>query len=220
MTIIATDQRTDNAVLLASELAELNQRHQTIRELATQALDHAKVAGELLLRAKERIPHGQFSQWIAGNCEFSERTARTYMAIAGSWDAIAEKRKRFRNLSVRAAVKLVAEHDEPVSAAISGPHTPYDWEPLEGFLAIGKAGDDRYVVLEAQDDLHVRIACMDGCEFSYLKRGINRHLLGHALIDHFSINLSEVQWSGKLAATPANNPFAEFTPEWKSGVAA
>lgn len=220
MTIIATDQRAGNGVLLDSELAQINQRHRTIRELASQALDHAKVAGELLLRAKERIPHGGFSQWVSQHCEFSDRTARTYMTIAESWGAISEKRKRFRNLSVRAAVKLVAEHDDSVTAAINGPHLPHDWEPLEGFLSIGKAGDDQYVVLEGQDDQHVRIACMDGCDFSYLKRGINRHLLAYTLTEHFGIDPSAVRWSDKLTALPANNPLAEFTPEWESGVAA
>jgi hypothetical protein len=42
----------------------------------------AKVAGELLLKAKEEVPHGAFKEWVEANCGFSYSQAKRYMAVA------------------------------------------------------------------------------------------------------------------------------------------
>src|SRR4051794_5554671 len=48
--------------------------------------------GERLGAIKGRLPHGQFSSWIAAEFGMSDRTARSYMSAA---EFAAGKRKRF-----------------------------------------------------------------------------------------------------------------------------
>lgn len=38
--------------------------------------------GELLLVAKEKVPHGQFQQWLTDNCHISIRHAQRYLSLA------------------------------------------------------------------------------------------------------------------------------------------
>src|SRR5262249_47087856 len=45
-------------------------------------------AGELLLVAKDRIPHGEFLGWLEANCGVSERCAQNYMKCAKGKPAI------------------------------------------------------------------------------------------------------------------------------------
>ena len=63
------------------DIAEINKLHQELQELATDALDRAIHLGELLSKAKNRVPHGQWLPWLTRNVAFSDRTARNYMRI-------------------------------------------------------------------------------------------------------------------------------------------
>ncbi len=58
--------------------------HARAVEAARKSLQHAKRAGELLLKVKESIPFGLFEEWVVQNCGFTPRTARTYLRIARS----------------------------------------------------------------------------------------------------------------------------------------
>ncbi len=58
--------------------------HARALEAARTSLQHAKWAGELLLKAKGAIPFGLFEEWVVQNCGFTPRTARTYLRIARS----------------------------------------------------------------------------------------------------------------------------------------
>ncbi len=58
--------------------------HARALEAARKSLQHAKWAGDLLLKAKDAIPFGLFEEWVVQNCGFTPRTARTYMRIARS----------------------------------------------------------------------------------------------------------------------------------------
>lgn len=61
---------------------EINQHHRAAQSHATKALDHAKQAGELLLKAKATIGHGGWLRWLEDNCEVSARQAQRYMGAA------------------------------------------------------------------------------------------------------------------------------------------
>jgi len=63
------------------DIAEINKLHQELQGLALDALDRAIRVGELLSKAKSRVPHGQWLSWLAENVGFSERTARNYMRV-------------------------------------------------------------------------------------------------------------------------------------------
>ena len=71
---------------------------------ASAALDYARQAGELLMQAKQSLPHGAFGAWVQQNCDVSLRQAQRYMGAAQG-----------KQLPVRKIEKLVAPNTTPVS---------------------------------------------------------------------------------------------------------
>ena len=75
-------------VIVASDLtalqtvARINHEHRLAYSSRDQALEHAVRCGQLLIAQKEALPHGQFMEWIAINCEFEQSTATRYMTAA------------------------------------------------------------------------------------------------------------------------------------------
>lgn len=76
---LMTTEKTGN---LSTWAADINAAHADAVKHATSAIDYAKTAGELLLKAKQKLPHGAFGSWLEANCSVSERQARRYMAAA------------------------------------------------------------------------------------------------------------------------------------------
>jgi len=54
---------------------QVNNEHRQVKECVIKGALHAVRAGELLWQAKRKAVHGQWLEWIAESCEFSERTA-------------------------------------------------------------------------------------------------------------------------------------------------
>jgi hypothetical protein len=81
-------------------------------------------AGELLKRAKAKVPHGEWKQWLKANCELKERTAQRYMRLAENRKAIEEKLKdknaTVADLTVRLAERLITDQSQPQSSQASG----------------------------------------------------------------------------------------------------
>ncbi len=63
----------------------INTAHAVVMESIHGSVKKARDAGELLLRAKARCPHGQWLPWLAANTHLGERTARNYMLVARRW---------------------------------------------------------------------------------------------------------------------------------------
>ena len=57
-------------------VARVNQEHKQLKECVIKGAQHAVKAGELLWEAKRKTGHGRWLEWIAENCEFSDRTAQ------------------------------------------------------------------------------------------------------------------------------------------------
>jgi len=83
---------------------DINQEHELAISSARTAIEHAHKAGTLLTEAKAQVKHGEWGNWIANNCPFSERTARAYMQLS--------KRRPVADLGVRETLKLMAEPKE------------------------------------------------------------------------------------------------------------
>ena len=92
---------------------EINSEHNLCKEAMQKGVLHALRCGELLLRAKDLVEHGEWLPWLSANCEFSERTAQAYMRIAVHWPEL-EKAQRVADLSFRDALQLVAENRDPM----------------------------------------------------------------------------------------------------------
>jgi Protein of unknown function (DUF3102) len=59
--------------------------------------DRAFLTGAALVRTKEALPHGAFSNWLAAEFGWSERTAQRFMAVA----IFGENPARVSHLSLR-----------------------------------------------------------------------------------------------------------------------
>ncbi|MBK8690277.1 MAG: DUF3102 domain-containing protein [Betaproteobacteria bacterium] len=106
-------------VITASDLvvvaSEIQSEHDAARRCASEAVAHAIKAGEMLLQVKAALPHGAFGPWLAANVEFSDRTARGYMQLAGLDEA---KRQRVADLSLREAMVAIADQREPIEGNV------------------------------------------------------------------------------------------------------
>jgi len=60
---------------------EINHEHDLFVSSARTGLEHAVRCGELLIEAKQNMPHGGWKVWVDENCNFSYRTAQVYMRI-------------------------------------------------------------------------------------------------------------------------------------------
>lgn len=67
---------------LSTWAADINAAHIEAMRHAESAVEHAKRAGLLLLKVKQKLPHGLFGEWLDKNSAVSDRQARRYMAAA------------------------------------------------------------------------------------------------------------------------------------------
>ncbi len=88
---------------------KINIAHNQVEQAFLSAVNHALVAGDLLLEAKRQVSHGEFKSWIEQNCEFSDRMARAYMRVAEQLPKLPdEERQRVADMSLRGVLKLFA----------------------------------------------------------------------------------------------------------------
>lgn len=73
---------------LADYAAVINDEHRAAYGCAQQAIEHARIAGEHLLKAKAALKHGEWLPWLAANVDVSESQAQRYMKVAQNWTAI------------------------------------------------------------------------------------------------------------------------------------
>jgi Protein of unknown function (DUF3102) len=87
-------------------VTRLNNEHRQVKECVIKGAQHAVKAGELLWQAKRKAGHGQWLEWIAENCEFSERTAQLYMKLADDLPQMANP-QCIADLSLSGAIKMI-----------------------------------------------------------------------------------------------------------------
>jgi hypothetical protein len=74
---------------------------------ATGLIMNALAAGEALLVAKEKIPHGGWLKWLKAECDLSEDRAERYMRLARGRAVLEANSARMRNLSLAGALQLL-----------------------------------------------------------------------------------------------------------------
>ena len=75
------------------------------------AVAHAIACGELLIKAKAQLAHGEWLPWLASNCHLSPRTARLYMQLAHNRKSL--NRQCIANMTIADAVDLLAPIGSP-----------------------------------------------------------------------------------------------------------
>lgn len=137
---------------LSALAEEIVLEHTAAMAAASKALAHARRAGELLLEAKARVPHGSWGPWIEEHFPASARTARLYMSIAERWEELPASGENGNALPIRAAARLlsrpretevengdrlVAEDDPiPSEASLQGSEVWRNWASGKMCLAI------------------------------------------------------------------------------------
>jgi hypothetical protein len=102
----AAVQPVENLEALAGRI---NAEHEAVTAAAVSALEHARRAGEMLLEARARCPHGTWLLWLATNVRCSQRTAYNYIQIAESWDKLAT----VATSGLRDALAILSAKQEP-----------------------------------------------------------------------------------------------------------
>ena len=100
-------------IIVPSDLDAIAERanaaHVRAREAAGRAVESAIVAGLALIEAKATIGHGSWLDWIAGNINYSDRTARLYMRLAKAVPALPEAKSAIvADLALREAAKAIS----------------------------------------------------------------------------------------------------------------
>jgi Protein of unknown function (DUF3102) len=110
----------DTPAKVEPSLDDLAARIRTEHAATTAALKstiaHAIACGELLIEAKAKVPHGQWLPWLAEHCDIPERTAQRYMYFANGRAVLEAKSATVADLSVRAAIKVLAAEEEDPEA--------------------------------------------------------------------------------------------------------
>ena len=135
------------------------------KNAARSAIEHARRAGELLLEAKQVIPHGGWGRWLADHCEISPRTARAYMQLARRLAEMSEvERQRVADLPLRGLCERLAE-PKPITTS-----DPFDEirDEIDRLVAERahalKAEADALlesVTIENQHEIRLRAATLD-----------------------------------------------------------
>ncbi len=107
--------RVAERAALVTKAARINEAHHAGNAAAISALEHYRLAGDLLNKVKDELPHGEFGPWLKHNFEGSQQTASNYMRVSKNWDALIYQRAG--NLSLRAALAELSEpKDKPEEA--------------------------------------------------------------------------------------------------------
>lgn len=85
---------------------ELKEIESNIKRLKNQAAESIIQLGYELIRAKEKLPHGEWGNWLRDRVNFSQRTANIYMRIANEFGA---NPQAISNLEVTKLTSVVAK---------------------------------------------------------------------------------------------------------------
>lgn len=73
----------------------VQQRTNEIKGLMKRTAQDIIEIGEKLIDVKDRLPHGQFGDWLLGEFDWSQQHARRFMSVAQAFDAQSEQIERF-----------------------------------------------------------------------------------------------------------------------------
>jgi phage N-6-adenine-methyltransferase len=181
--IVVTEQST--LTVIADQINDAAHRAESS---ARESLRHAKQAGELLLRVKAELPHGEFTGWVESQCEFSPRTARRFMKLADQWEELQTKTDTIvTDLGITEALKVLAS-DENVHFSSDSP----EWyTPVE--------------IIEATRGVMGRID-LDPCSNSTSEPNVPAEL-------HYTIEQDGLSqpWSGRVYLNP---PYGREIGKW------
>jgi hypothetical protein len=97
----------DRSNSLADLAARINAEHKATADALKDSVRHGIVAGELLIEAKAKVPHGQWLPWLQDHVQISERTAQLYMRLAKNRAAVEAKSATVADLTLNEAAAIL-----------------------------------------------------------------------------------------------------------------
>ncbi|SHG75177.1 Protein of unknown function [Cognatiyoonia sediminum] len=98
----------DVALTRSAMWAELvNMKHRAVLRRELNNKEEAAEIGEVLIKVKEELPHGEFTPWVRRDCSFTDRHARNYIRIAQV------KRKRVSDFDRCTSIREVLSLGKP-----------------------------------------------------------------------------------------------------------
>lgn len=120
---------------------EINRLNDLARTHANQAIDYAKQAGELLIKVRDVLEHGQWMSWVSENLTVSHRQALRYI------DAAQGKKVPMRHL----AAKLDTMSNSPSTQRDLGTWKDGSWRPNSGYVYLFNEDDAVYWVQPSKE---------------------------------------------------------------------
>lgn len=104
----------DSTELMLPSLArQINAAVTDAENHARSAMEVALTAGDLLTKAKQQVPHGEWENWLASNCRVAPRTAQSYMRLFKQVPLLEDsKAQRVADLPLREAMRAIATNPE------------------------------------------------------------------------------------------------------------
>jgi hypothetical protein len=99
-----------NQIVNLDDLAvQINSENDKLRSHVKNSLTSALRLGELLTQAKSLVKHGEWTQWLEGNCTVSDRQARKYIQLYEGRDQLPIENGPEAVLSINSALRLLSE---------------------------------------------------------------------------------------------------------------
>src|SRR5438105_623413 len=110
MWIFGMHGTSDSLPVLA---AQIKAEHQAVLDAHQRALEHALTCGDMLIEAKAKVRGAgeRWLPWLENNCAIPARTATHYMHLARHRGELEAKSATVADLSVRAAMELIAPEE-------------------------------------------------------------------------------------------------------------
>jgi DUF3102 family protein len=87
--------------------------HNAAATALEHCLTHAIAAGDLLIQAKDQVPHGSWLPWLHDNCEMSVRGAQAYMKLARGKEQIEQIRRQSEHLTLKQGLAVLSKPPLP-----------------------------------------------------------------------------------------------------------
>lgn len=107
---------------LSAIAALINAEHKAVGESLQNGLRHAVKVGELLIKVKALLSHGQWLPWVEKNCDFNRFTAARYMQTSQKLSNVSQGHIS----NYREALRLLSAPDDSVHFSSESPewYTP------------------------------------------------------------------------------------------------
>lgn len=103
-------------VPLAALTAEINKAYNRAYQRGVMMLHDMRLAGELLTKARDRVDHGGWLDYVRGNLPFGDRQARKYMRLHREWQRLDVSINQPESIdSAMALLAAPAEESEPAN---------------------------------------------------------------------------------------------------------